>query len=883
MTGAQLREKFLKYFEDHDHTRVSSSSLIPVGDETLLFTNAGMVQFKNVFTGLEQRPYSRAVTAQKCLRVSGKHNDLENVGHTPRHHTFFEMMGNFSFGDYFKLDAIPFGWEFLTKVIGLPKKDLYITIYTDDDDADEIWRKVTGLGSDKISRLGEKDNFWSMGDTGPCGPCSEIHIDQGPDFGCGNPDCAPGCDCDRYLELWNLVFMQFERSESGEMTPLPRPSIDTGLGLERIAAVVQGKPSNWETDLFQPIITRVEELSGKICQSKDLDSIAIRVIADHSRAAAFLISDGILPSNEGRGYVLRRILRRALRYGKFIGLNEPFLYDTAGSVVHLMGEAYPELTNNRDFIAKVIRTEEERFLETLARGLALFEEEAGKIKKKQKKNRILPGDVVFRLYDTFGFPPDLTDDLARENDLTIDQPGFDQLMSKQKEMARKARDDAKGKSSEAFKELLEKQTRTEFTGYESLQDKGSVAAIIKDGVLIKSAAKGDEVEIITDRTPFYGESGGQVGDVGVIKTNGTELSVITTSKPFPELISHKARLEKGKLKVGDSVELKVDPSLRLATMANHSATHILHWALRETLGDHVKQRGSLVEPNRLRFDFTHFSTISDDELTRIEDLVNDKVRSNQRVQVKVLSMDEAVKEGAIALFDEKYGDTVRMVKMGDFSKELCGGTHTTRTGDIGFFKIVSEGGIASGVRRIEALTGASALNYVNDLEKEIKEVGAVLRGGRGELTAKLDKLLEEKKDLEREIEHLKANLAGGGGSDVLDGLLEIDGIKVLSKEVEHINNPKDLRQYGDRVRDKMASGVALLGAKDKGKAFLLAIVTKDLTKKFKAGDLIKAAAEKVGGSGGGRPDMAQAGGSDPEALGEALATAAEYVKSASKN
>ncbi len=577
-------------------------------------------------------------------------------------------------------------------------------------------------------------------------------------------------------------------------------------------------------------------------------------------------------------------MRRALRYGKFIGLNEPFLHDTAGSVVHLMGEAYPELTNNRDFIAKVIRTEEERFLETLARGLALFEEEAGKIKKKRKKNRILPGEVVFRLYDTFGFPPDLTDDLARENDLTIDQPGFDQLMAKQKEMARKARDDAKGKSSGAFKELLEKQTRTEFTGYEALQDMGSVAAIIKDGALIKSAAKGDEVEIVTDRTPFYGESGGQVGDVGTIRSNGTELSVITATKPFPDLISHKARLEKGKLNIGDKVELKVDPSLRLATMANHSATHILHWALRETLGDHVKQRGSLVEPNRLRFDFTHFSTISDEELARIEKLVNDKVRSNQRVQVKILSMDEAVKEGAIALFDEKYGDTVRMVEMGDFSKELCGGTHTTRTGDIGFFKIVSEGGIASGVRRIEALTGAGALSYVNDLEREINDIGAVLRGTRGELTVKLDKLLDEKKELEREIEKLKANLAGGGGaSDVLDGALEIDGIKVLSKEVQHINNPKDLRQYGDMVRDKLASGVALLGAKDKGKAFLLAIVTKDLTKKFKAGDLIKAAAEKVGGSGGGRPDMAQAGGSDPENLEEALATAAQYVKSASKN
>lgn len=883
MTGAELREKFLEYFEDHGHTRVSSSSLIPVGDETLLFTNAGMVQFKNLFTGLEKRPYSRAVTAQKCLRVSGKHNDLENVGHTPRHHTFFEMLGNFSFGDYFKSDAIPFGWEFLTDTIGLPKKDMHITIYLDDDEAYEIWRKVTGFGPDRITRLGEKDNFWSMGDTGPCGPCSEIHIDQGPDFGCHDPDCAPGCDCDRYLELWNLVFMQYERADDGSMTPLPRPSIDTGLGLERIAAVVQGKGSNWESDLFLPIINRVEELSGRVCKDNDLDSVAIRVIADHSRAAAFLISDGILPSNEGRGYVLRRILRRALRYGKFIGLNEPFLYDTADSVVKRMGEAYPELVNNSDFIAKVIRTEEERFLETLARGLALFEEEAANIKKSRKKKKILPGDVVFRLYDTFGFPPDLTDDMARENGLLVDQAGFDKLMAKQKEMARKAREEVKGKSSEAFKELAEKQTMTEFTGYHTLEDSGVAQAIIKDGKLVHSAQKDDEIEIVTDRTPFYGESGGQVGDVGIITSNGAQATVVDTIKPFPDMVAHRAKLTSGALKTGDKVKLKVDPSLRISTMANHSATHILHWALREVLGDHVKQRGSLVAPTRLRFDFTHFSHISDEELARIEELVNDKIRANQGVEVQILSMDQAVKQGAIALFDEKYGDTVRMVAMGDFSKELCGGTHTGRTGDIGFFKIVSEGGIASGVRRIEALTGGEALRHVKNLEAEISEIAGCLRGTRGELISKLNKVFEEKKELEQEVEKLKSNLAGGGASDILEGTIEIDGVKVLSKEVDHISNPKDLRQYGDRVRDKLSSGVALLAARDGQKAFLLAIVTKDLSDRFKAGDLIKKAAAQVGGSGGGRPDMAQAGGPDPEGLPNALACAQEYVEEITGN
>jgi alanyl-tRNA synthetase len=611
MTGAELREKFLKYFEERKHTRLPSSSLIPSGDATLLFTNAGMVQFKSVFTGEERRPYKRAVTAQKCLRVSGKHNDLENVGHTARHHTFFEMLGNFSFGDYFKKDAIAFGWEFLAEVVGLPKDRLHVTIYKDDDEAFDLWRKVLGPNSNPIVRLGEKDNFWSMGDTGPCGPCSEIHIDQGEDVGCGSPDCAPGCDCDRFLELWNLVFMQFERDASGKMTPLPRPSIDTGLGLERLAAVVQGVKSNWESDLFRPIIHRVEELSGKVCKGHDLDAVAIRVIADHSRAAAFLISDGVLPSNEGRGYVLRRILRRAIRYGKFIGLNEPFLYDTAGVVVKQMSNAYPELEAHAILMDKVIRNEEERFLETLARGLVLFEEEAKRV--REAGGTTLPGDVAFRLYDTFGFPPDLTADLAREAGLVVDNAGFETEMAGQREKARQSWEGMRGDNGGHLRSIVDQGIETEFTGYDTLEDSGTIKVILKDGQEVPGAKSGERVEIITDRTPFYGEAGGQVGDHGIIGHNGDQILIEDTLKPLPNLIVHRGLVKTGSFRVGDRVDLKVNETQRRSIMANHSATHLLQWALRKVLGDHVKQSGSLVEAQRLRFDFTHFSAISQDE------------------------------------------------------------------------------------------------------------------------------------------------------------------------------------------------------------------------------------------------------------------------------
>jgi alanyl-tRNA synthetase len=868
MTGAELRESFLKYFEGKSHSRVPSSPLVPAGDATLLFTNAGMVQFKNVFTGIEKRSYSRATSSQKCLRVSGKHNDLENVGYTARHHTFFEMLGNFSFGDYFKQEAVAFGWEYLTKTVGLPKEKLHVTIYKDDDEADVIWRKVLGPNANPIQRLGEKDNFWSMGDTGPCGPCSEIHIDQGETLGCGSPDCGPECDCDRFLELWNLVFMQFDRDASGKMSPLPKPSIDTGLGLERLAAVVQGVDSNWESDLFVPIIRHVEQLSGKTCSGRGRDSVAIRVIADHSRASAFLIADGVLPSNEGRGYVLRRILRRAIRYGKYIGLDEPFLHGSAMVVVDHMTSAYRELADHRALIEKVIRNEEERFLETLARGLTLFEEEANKV--KLQGSSILPGIVSFRLYDTFGFPPDLTADLAKESGLVVDHEGFDSEMARQKNMARQSWEGMQGHQFAGLSSVLSSVSSTEFLGYETLQDSGIVTALVVDGNSVKSAEEGQQVDVVTDRTPFYGESGGQVGDHGVISHNGTQVRINDTVKPAPDLIVHRGVVKSGNLTVGANVDLKVDSRRRDSIMANHSATHLLQWALRTVLGDHVKQSGSLVEPTRMRFDFTHFSAITPDELARIEDLVNERILENVEIISSTMSLENARSAGATALFGEKYGVNVRVVTIGNFSKELCGGTHAHRTGDIGMFKITSEGGIAAGVRRIEAVTGRGGLDYVRVLENEIRGIADRLRGSRGELVRRLEKLFEEKKDREKEIEQLKSRLAGNAAGDILEGLTEINGIRVLSRLLDDVSTPKDLREYADRVRDRIGSGIALLGAKGDGKAMMIAMVSNDLAGRFHAGHIVKRAAEILGGSGGGRPDMAQAGGPNVQAIEDAL-------------
>jgi alanyl-tRNA synthetase len=835
-----------------------------------------MVQFKNVFTGGEKRPYRRAVTAQKCLRVSGKHNDLENVGHTARHHTFFEMMGNFSFGDYFKEDAIAFAWEFLVDVIGLPKARLIATVFNEDDEAPSIWRKVAGFRDDEIVRMGEKDNFWSMGDTGPCGPCSEILIDQGESVGCGKPDCAPGCDCDRFLELWNLVFMQFDRDGQGRMTKLPRPSIDTGMGLERVAAVTQGVYSNWESDLFGPVIARIEALSGRERAGHNPDSIAIHVIADHSRAAAFLVSDGVLPSNEGRGYVLRRILRRALRYGKSIGLNEPFLFDAAGVVVNHMGDAYPDLRQHAALVEKVIRSEEERFLETLARGLVLFEEESGRLRAAGQ--RVLPGVVAFRLYDTYGFPFDLTQDMAAEAGLSVDQAGFTAEMDQQRARARAAWTAMQGEQAQAFTRLAGEGIAAEFTGYGSFEDSGTITAIIRQGESVTSVSAGDRVEVITDRTPFYGESGGQVGDQGAIAANGDFIDVDETVRPLADLIVHRGVVKSGEFCVGKIVELKVDAGRRRSIMANHSATHLLQWALRNVLGEHVKQSGSLVEDRRLRFDFTHFSQISEGELNRVEDLVNGKIRENEQVVARTMSFDEARSEGATALFGEKYGDTVRMISVGDFSKELCGGTHVLRTGDIGLFKVVAEGGIAAGVRRIEAVTGKAAIEHVRSLEREVSGIAGRLRASAGELVARLDKLIEEKKGQEREIAALKAKLASKSTGDILSGLREVSGVKVLAQAVEDVASPKDLRDYADRVRDRLGSGIALLGAKAAdGKAMLIAVVTKDLVGKFHAGEIVKKAAAVMGGSGGGRPEMAQAGAPDCSKLQAALGAVEEFL------
>ena len=875
MTGADLREEFLKFFEAQDHTRVESSSLIPTGDATLLFTNAGMVQFKGVFTGQEKRSYNRAVTAQKCLRVSGKHNDLENVGRTARHHTFFEMLGNFSFGDYFKEDAIAFGWDFLTRTLGLPKKRLHVTIFLDDDPAEKIWKKVLGPGTNPIIRLGEKDNFWSMGDTGPCGPCSEIHIDQGESFGCGSAACGPDCDCDRFLELWNLVFMQYNRDASGHMEPLPRPSIDTGLGLERLAAVIQGKSSNWDSDLFDPIIGRIETISGKSRFSGPTETVAIRVIADHSRAAAFLIADGVLPSNEGRGYVLRRIMRRALRYGKRLGLNEPFLYDTASVVVGQMSSAYPELKTREALIQEVIKSEEERFLQTLSRGLILFEDEIGQLKESGKT--VIPGSIVFRLYDTFGFPRDLTEDLARESGMALDHHGFEKEMAKQKEMARQAWEGSGGVESSLPWEVIKDLGSVEFTGYERLEDTGAIIAILKESNRVNSAKAGEFLSILTDRTPFYAESGGQVGDHGAIGKDGSEFEVQHTTKVGSGLIAHQGIVKSGSFSVGDVVSLEVETGLRRSVMANHSATHLLQWALRETLGPHVNQRGSLVEPNRLRFDFTHFSPITDEEIERIETLVNEKIIEDTEVTVTEMPVEKAIATGATALFGEKYGSSVRVVSVGEFSQELCGGTHASRTGEIGSFKITYEGGIAAGVRRIEAVTGLGVIAYLRGLESELAQVCDRLKTSRNDALRKLDKLIEEKKTREREISELKRTFARQEGSDILSGAQEINGVKMLAQVVEDVKNPKDLREYADRIKDKLKSGVALLGARADGKAFLLALVTKDLTDRFHAGNIVKKAAESIGGSGGGRPDMAQAGGPNVESLAETIKSAEKFI------
>ena len=870
MTGDAIRESFLKFFESKGHTRVASSSLIPKDDPTLLFTNAGMVQFKNAFLGLENRGYTRAVTCQKCARAGGKHNDLENVGVTARHHTFFEMLGNFSFGDYFKEEAIAWAWEYLIDVVKLPKEKLWVTIFEDDDEAFKIWHEKMKVPADRIVRMGEKSNFWMMGETGPCGPCSEIIYDQGEGTGCGRPECDIHCECDRHLEIWNNVFTQFDRDVSGKLTPLPNPNIDTGMGLERLTAVIQGVKSNYDTDLFAPLIRFVEKASGKTYGKNSDNDISIRVIADHSRAVTFLIGDGILPSNEGRGYVLRRILRRAARHGKMLGIDKPFLNDAAMVVIDMMKYTYPDLADKASYITKVILNEEQRFMETLDAGLRILQEETAALKKAGKS--VLQGTLIFKLYDTYGFPTDLTADIVKKDKITLDMEGFEDEMERQRERARGA---WKGSGEEAVAECYLKVSSSgvvsEFCGYEiSSKDEAKVTAIFADGMSVDAAQTGQKAEIVVDTTPFYGESGGQTGDTGFLQGEAFSFLVEDTKKPVDKFIVHRGTLQSGEIRIGAKVKLVVDLERRKAIAANHSGTHLLQAALKAVLGDHIKQSGSLVNAERLRFDFTHFSKITDEELLRVETIVNEMIRKNIAVQTEVCALEDALKTGATAVFDEKYGATVRIVKMGEMSMELCGGTHVGRTGDIGLLKIMHESAIAAGVRRIEAVTGKEAVLHIQKAEEELKRTAGLFKAGHLEVYDRADKLLKNVRDLEKEIEALKGKLAAKDSGDLMSQVKEIAGVKVLAAEVA-ISDAKTLRDFGDKLRDKLASGVILLGSKADDKALLLCMVTKDLSNKFHAGNIIRELAPIVGGKGGGRPDMAQAGGTQPENLSKIFA------------
>ena len=867
MTSEEIRRSFLQYFAERGHRIVPSSSLVPRNDPSLLFTNAGMVQFKGVFLTEETRDYVRATTSQKCVRAGGKHNDLENVGMTARHHTFFEMLGNFSFGDYFKEDATEMAWDLLIRQWGLPEEKMWITIYLEDDEAFGLWRKI-GIREDRIVRLGEKDNFWAMGETGPCGPCSEIIIDQGEGIGCGRPDCRVGCDCDRYLELWNLVFMQFNRDPEGTFHPLAKPCIDTGMGLERISAILQGARSNYDTDLFRPLLQEVETISQTPYGRNPGEDISIRVIADHSRASTFLISDGVLPSNEGRGYVLRRIMRRAIRHGKMLGIEGPFLDRTSSRVVELMKGAYPELIETQNFVAKVIRNEEERFSETLDSGLKILREELERLKKGRGKT--LSGEVVFRLYDTFGFPPDLTAEILQEEGLTYDESGFQAQMEGQRQKSKQSwQGIGEGKAKEIYRRLVQEGLRTAFSGYEEIQSESKILKLIKGDETLASAREGDEIEVITERTPFYGEAGGQVGDQGLIFHEKYSLEVTDTLKPLEGLIVHQARVKRGEVKEGMEASLRVDPIRRRATALNHTGTHLLQAVLREVLGDHVRQAGSFVSAERLRFDFTHFAAIEKGDLAKIEALVNQKVRENLKINTQTMAVEEAIQMGAMALFGEKYGEKVRVVMASDFSIELCGGTHTSMTGDIGFFKILNEMGVAAGVRRIEALTGEAAYEHVREEERELWQTAQALKASPGEVFQKVDRLLQRQKELERELLSLQGKLGHQEVLDLLSRVREVNGVRVLSAKVDG-KDPKQMRDFVDQLKTKIGSGIVLLGGQNQNKVSLVMGVTPDLTKRYNASELIKKISVSIGGTGGGRPDFAQAGGTDPGKLDEAI-------------
>jgi alanyl-tRNA synthetase len=874
MTSHEIRKAFLSYFEERGHRVVRSSSLVPKNDPTLLFTNAGMVQFKGVFLAEETRDYRRAVSSQKCVRAGGKHNDLEIVGKTARHHTFFEMLGNFSFGDYFKKEAIEMGWDLLIHQWGLPEEKMWITIYLEDDEAFDLWRRI-GIPADRIVRMGKKDNFWAMGETGPCGPCSEIVIDQGEEVGCGRADCRVGCDCDRFLELWNLVFMQFNRDAGGKLYPLAKPCIDTGMGLERISAILQGVKTNFETDLFKPIFEEIEDIS-RLSYGKDRQSdMSMRVIADHSRAATFLINDGVLPSNEGRGYVLRRIMRRAMRHGKILGIKSPFLHRTSSKVLDLMRGAYPELRETEEIVSKVIRNEEERFSETLDSGLKILREELERLQREGKE--VLSGEVAFRLYDTFGFPLDLTVEILQEKGISFDEEGFRAQMDDQRQKSKQAwQGMGEGRTKEVYRRLASEGMKTHFLGYEEIQSDSRILKLIKGDEIVPFAVEGDGVEVITERTPFYGEAGGQVGDRGIIFQEGFSLEVEEALRPVEELIVHQVRVKRGVVKEGMEASLRVDEERRRATALNHTATHLLQAVLREVLGSHVHQAGSLVSPERLRFDFTHFAPIEKKDLEHIEVLVNQKVRENLKVETKIMPVEEALQIGAMALFGEKYGERVRVVMVSDFSIELCGGTHTSRTGDIGLLKILNETGVAAGVRRIEALTGEGAYQFIKEEERELLEIASSLKSIPGELSSKMERFLQRQRELEREILSLQDKLSHQEISDLLLLIREVKGVKLLSAKVDG-KDPKRMREFVDQLKARIGSGIILLGGRSQDKVTLIMGVTADLTHRFSANDLIKKIALHIEGTGGGRPDFAQAGGTKTEKLDVALKAIDNFV------
>ncbi|MGL6482168.1 alanine--tRNA ligase [Aeromonas caviae] len=869
MSTSEIRAAFLEYFRTQGHQVVSSSSLVPHNDPTLLFTNAGMNQFKDVFLGADKRAYHRATTAQRCVRAGGKHNDLENVGYTARHHTFFEMLGNFSFGDYFKQDAIRFAWEFLTGTLKLPKERLLVTVYATDDEAFDIWEKEVGVPADRIVRIGDNkgapyasDNFWAMGDTGPCGPCTEIFYDHG-DHIWGGPPGSPEEDGDRFIEIWNVVFMQFNRQADGTMEPLPRPSVDTGMGLERISAIMQGVHSNYEIDIFQALIKKAAEIVG----TTDLSNQSLRVIADHIRSCAFLVADGVMPSNEGRGYVLRRIIRRAVRHGRKLGATDVFFYKLAAELAVQMKDVAAELIAQLPLVERVLRIEEEQFVRTLDRGLLLLEDALANLGDA----KVIPGEVVFKLYDTYGFPADLTADVVREREIGIDEEGFKAEMEKQRARAKEA-----SSFGVNYNDVLKLDFETPFTGYKQLSQNTQVVGIYKDGVEVNGLIAGEEAVIVLAETPFYAESGGQVGDSGILKVDDGIFAVTDTQKAGKAII-HKGYLELGTLEKGAEVEAVVDGDRRQAIALNHSVTHLLHAALRQALGEHVTQKGSLVGAERMRFDFSHFEGLTMATIRRIEELVNAQIRANHEVATQLMGLEEAKSAGAMALFGEKYEDDVRVVRMGDYSTELCGGTHAKRTGDIGFFKIIAESGIAAGVRRIEAVTGKSAIDLMHQLGEQIEEAAALVKGDQFSIADKVRQVLDKAKMMERELEQLKAKLAAQAGNDLLNQVIDINGQKVLVAALEGVD-PKSLRGMLDELKNQMKSGVVLLATSSDGKVNLIAGVTNDLTGKVKAGELVNLVAQQVGGKGGGRPDMAQAGGTQPEAVPAALQSVHSWLE-----